>query len=204
MKKTVLLLVVIILAGVLAYKMLSDKTKKDEEKKDQPLSIGKNSDFFNRSFSGVMDHYYTLENALVDWDSLKADQAAVDLGRAADSLPVKQIRGDSNLVLTIQSLAVALSSDVKDFLGETTLAGKRKSFNTLTDELYNLVRAVKYDRETIYHIKCPMALGDSAEGYWLSNTVRVVNPYLGKKHPTFKDKMLGCGEVDDSLDFSKK
>jgi hypothetical protein len=203
MKKTVLLLVVLILAGLLAYKLLSDKGQKIDEKKDQPLAISKNSASFNTSFSSVLDDYYALESALVDWDSLKADQAATVLGLATDSLPVKQIRGDSSIVLTVQSLTVALSSEVKGFLGETGFAEKRKSFNMMTGELYDLIRAVRYDRETIYHAKCPMAF-DSVEGYWLTNTNKIVNPYLGKKHPTYKDKMLGCGEIDDSLDFSKK
>jgi hypothetical protein len=49
-----------------------------------------------------------------------------------------------------------------------------------------------------------MAFGDSSEGFWLSNTAAIINPYLGKKHPTYGAKMLGCGEVTDSLDFAKK
>ncbi len=55
MKKTVLLLVIIVMAGFLAYKLLSAKGQKNEEKKDQPLAIGKNSDSFSESFSRVMD-----------------------------------------------------------------------------------------------------------------------------------------------------
>jgi hypothetical protein len=203
MKKTVLLLVIIVLAGLLVYKLVSNKEQKNDEKKDQPLVISKNSDSFNNSFTGVMDDYYALESALVEWDSLKADQAAANMGRATDSLPVRQIKGDSSVVLTVQSLAAALSSETKGFLGETGIAEKRKSFNMMTGELYDLIRAVRYDRETIYHAKCPMAF-DSVEGYWLSNTNKIINPYLGKKHPTYKDKMIGCGEIDDSLDFSKK
>jgi hypothetical protein len=49
-----------------------------------------------------------------------------------------------------------------------------------------------------------MAFKDSEEAYWLTNTNKIINPYLGKNHPKYKDKMVGCGEVVDSLDFSKK
>ncbi len=63
---------------------------------------------------------------------------------------------------------------------------------------------MRYDGDKIYHIKCPMAFGDSAEGFWLNNSPAIVNPYLGKKHPTYGAKMLGCGEVTDSLDFEKR
>ena len=49
-----------------------------------------------------------------------------------------------------------------------------------------------------------MAFKDSIEGFWLSPTSKVVNPYLGNKHPVYKSKMLGCGEVVDSFDLTKK
>jgi hypothetical protein len=74
----------------------------------------------------------------------------------------------------------------------------------LTDEVYTLVRTVRYDGETIYHIRCPMAFNDSEQAFWLSNTPKIMNPYLGEKHPVYKNKMVGCGEIDDSLNFAKK
>ena len=52
--------------------------------------------------------------------------------------------------------------------------------------------------EQVYHMSCPTAFSDSSEAYWLSADSKVVNPYLGNKHPIYKDKMLNCGEVNDS------
>ena len=49
-----------------------------------------------------------------------------------------------------------------------------------------------------------MAFKDSLEGYWLSNSSKVVNPYLGNKHPRYGAKMIECGEVVDSFDLVKK
>src|SRR5579859_5250091 len=180
MKKLVLLVIVFALAGFLAYKLLSKTEVRPPEKKDQPLAIGKNSGPFNTSFAVLMNDYFSLKDALVEWDTIKADQAAYVLSQRADSLPIKELKADTNIVLTAQSLAASIGSEAKGFMGETGIEQKRRAFNMLTEELYNLVRTVRYDGEVIYHIKCPMAFKDSEEGYWLSNTSRIVNPYLGK------------------------
>jgi hypothetical protein len=133
-----------------------------------------------------------------------ADRAAYILAQKADSLPLGQIKADSSIVLTAKSLAASLGGDAKGLSAETGIEARRQNFNILTDELYNLVRTVRYDQSTIFHIKCPMAFQDSIEGYWLSNTSKVVNPYLGNKHPRYGAKMIECGEVVDSFDLVKK
>lgn len=204
MKKFVLLAIVFIAAGLLAYKLLSEKPTKREEPRDQPLAISKNPGAFNAAFSVLLNDYFAIKDALVDWDTLRADQAAYALAAKADSLPVKLIKADTNIILTAQSLAASLSGDARGFVGEAGIEGRRQSFNMLTEELYNLVRTVRYDGGTIYHVRCPMAFKDSVEGFWLSNTAKIVNPYLGNKHPVYKSKMLGCGEVIDSFDVTGK
>lgn len=204
MKKLVLLILVFAAAGFLAYKLLSDKpVKPTDAPQDHPLSISKNTPAFNTAFTALMTDYYALKDALVAWDPAKADQAAYSLAAKTDSLPVKELKGDSTLVLTAQSLAASMSGELKGFLGETGLEAKRQAFNMLTDELYNLIRTVHYDRQIVYHMHCPMAFKDSISGYWLSSVPKIVNPYLGDKHPVYKSKMLGCGEISDSLDFTK-
>jgi hypothetical protein len=204
MKKFVLLIIVFAAAGFLAYKLLSDKEPKTTMPKDKPLSIGKNSGIFNTAFTLFLNDYFSMKDALVQWDSVKADQAAYALAAKADSLPLKQLKADSNIVLTAQSLAASVSSEAKGFLGESGLEAKRRAFNMLTDEVYNLILTVRYDGETVYHIRCPMAFHDSEQGFWLSNTPKIINPYLGDRHPVYKNKMVGCGEIVDSLNFAAK
>lgn len=205
MKKVVLLLIVVILAGLVVWKLMS---KKEEGPKmaepDQALKISRNTSGFNMAFSGLMSDYYALKDALVAWDTVKADEAAYALARKADSLPVDQIKGDSSIVLTAKSLVASVGSEAKGIVGEGSIEQKRRGFNMLTDELYNLVRTVRYDGEKIYHDRCPMAFNETDEGFWLTNSPKIVNPYLGDKHPTYKSKMLGCGEIVDSVDFAKK
>jgi hypothetical protein len=204
MKKLVLLIIIFGLAVLVAYKLFWDKESKPAQNRDQALTISKNSGVFNVSFAAFLSDYFSLKDALVDWDTIKADQAAYRLAREADSLPIKLIKADSSIVLTAESLAASIGGDARGFLGEAGIEEKRRSFNMVTEELYNLIRTVRYDGETIYHVRCPMAFKDSEEGYWLSNAREIVNPYLGNKHPTFKNKMMGCGEIADSVDFAGK
>jgi hypothetical protein len=189
---------------LLAYRLLSDKKTSQAPPPDQALRISKNSSAFDQAFDAMMSSYFALKDALVDWDTLKADQAAQLVSARADSLPVRTLKADSAIVLTAESLAASIDAEAKGLMGETGIDGRRRSFNMLTGEMYDLIRAVKYDGQTVYHIRCPMAFGDSSEGFWLSYTPAIVNPYLGRKHPTYGAKMLGCGEVTDSLDFGKK
>ncbi len=204
MKKFILLIVIFIVAVFLGYRLLSDKKAQPDQPKDQALRIGRNSDAFNTAFSGLMNDYFSLKDALVQWDTLKADQAAYALAMKVDSLPLRTLKADSSIVLTAESLAASISGEAKGFTGENGIETRRKDFNMLTDEMYNLIRTVRYDGDRIYHIRCPMAFSDSVEGFWLSNTPTVVNPYLGVRHPVYKNKMVGCGEIVDSLDFVKK
>ncbi len=204
MKKFVLLIVVFIAAGLLAYKLLSDKPVGQQSHDDRALRISKNTAAFNNAFGSVLDNYFALHDALVNWDTLKADQAAYALAAKTDSLPIRQVRGDSGIILTAQSMAASLSGDAKGFSASAGYEGRRQTFNTVTDDLYNLLRTVQYDQSKIYHIRCPMAFKDSLEGFWLSNTPEIANPYLGNKHPVYKAKMVTCGEIIDSFPLPKK
>ena len=204
MRKIILLTVIVIVAGLLVYRLLSDKKPQSGPPPDQALKISKNTTGFDSAFAGLMNEYFAVRDALVDWDTVKADQAAGRVATSADNLPVRLLKADSSIVMTAKSLAASIDGEAKGFVGESGIAGRRHSFDMLTSELYDLVRTVQYDGEKIYHIRCPMAFGDSAEGFWLNNSPKIVNPYLGNKHPTYGTKMLGCGEVTDSLDFEKR
>ncbi|HVM90154.1 MAG TPA: DUF3347 domain-containing protein [Puia sp.] len=205
MKKLLLIIIVVALAGFVAWQFFPRRQDKPiEEKKDEPLAIGKNSSAFDRAFSKLMNDYYAVHDALVNWDTARADKAAYALQLKADSLPFTDLKGDSTVILTAKSFATSISSEMKGFVGEANIEQKRRAFNMLTDEMYNIIRTVQYGGSIIYHMRCPMAFSDSTEGYWLSAVNKVVNPYLGDKHPAYQDKMIGCGEMVDSLDFSKK
>jgi hypothetical protein len=204
MKKLVLLIIVLILAVFVGYKLFFNKGNVPPAVKDQSLVISKNSDAVNARFFVLMEYYYALKDALVEWDTARADRAAFKLEKYTDSLPWKEMKADSNIIATAENFASSINGDANGLIKETAIVQKRRSFNMITDEVYNLIRTVKYDGSVVYHDRCPMAFNDSEEGYWLSNTNDIVNPYLGKKHPKYNNKMIGCGEIVDSVDFVKK
>ena len=123
----------------------------------------------------------------------------------ADSLKTSEIKGDSTGTIkqTAADFAATMSGSAKGFRGETDLVKKKREFQLISEALYNLVRTVKYDRQKLYHQHCPMAFNDEEEAWWISNSNKIENPYLGRKHPKYKATMVECGDITDSLDFTK-
>ena len=201
-------LVSLVMAGVaFGFVACNNSEKKADATPETVVTPGvtKNTSAFNESFQKMLVTYYAVKDALVEYDTIKANTAARQLAVYADSLKVNEIRGDStgDVKATAKNYAGTITGSALGLAGETELSQKKKEFSMISDAMYDLVRTVKYDKEKIYHQHCPMALNESDEAYWLSNNSAVVNPYLGKKHPKFRDAMVGCGDVTDSLDFSR-
>ncbi len=170
--------------------------KAEETKKNEPLAQSQNSTDFNDKFTSLLNSYYRLKDAFVaSNDTLAASQAKA-LIASADNLNLQEVKADSSIVEMAKQYIGSISSEAKALVAEQNLDAKRKSFQMISDNMYDLVRTVHFDKETIYHQFCPMAFND-AGAYWLSRTTDIKNPYFGKK-------MLTCGEVKDSIDFRGK
>lgn len=203
MKKALLLILVLAAALAITYLLLRKGSSAETvEKRDEPLAVSSNSSAFTRSFSVLMNDYYKLSDAFVDWDTAAIRDKANKLANSADSLHLNLLKADTSIIQTAENLVQSIGGEVKGLNGETLMEGKKRELNMITDELYSLIRTVRYDGGVIYHMRCPIAFSDSSEGYWLSPNNLIVNPYLGKKHPVYKDKMLGSGEVSDSIHFA--
>ena len=176
----------------------ADGTKSQPEA-PAPLSKSANSEAFNTSFQQLLDSYYSLKDGLVK--STKAVDASVDpsanaLVKSADSLKLSELQADQSIVDLAKDYLKSISADAKGLAGEKDLEAKRKSFQTISDNLYNLMRTVRYDRQVSYYQYCPMAFNNQG-AYWLSKQSEIRNPYFG-------DKMLDCGETKETLDFTPK
>ena len=204
MKKALLLIAVLALALGIAYLVLhkNNSGSNKPEEKDLPLSVNSKTSAFNRSFAGLLISYYQLADGFVNADSSGISSSAGKLSSAVDSIRFDKFKADTAIVQTAKSLALSIQGDVAGLKGEKTMEEKKREFNMITDELYSLVRVVKYDGSVIYYMRSPKAFADSSEAYWLSPSNKIVNPYLGKNHPVYKDKMLDYGEVSDSIHFS--
>lgn len=195
----------LLIAGSLAACGGSDQQAKESTTTAAKPLVSVNTDAFNRSFSVILSAYDSLKDALADYDTAAANKAATQLKAATDSLPLKEIKGDSTGAIkeTAASYISTVTSSAKTLITEAELEKKKRQFQAISDALYDLIRTVKYDKQKIYRQHCPMAFNDSEEAYWISVSDKVVNPYLGKKHPKYKATMLECGDIADSLDFRK-
>ena len=160
------------------------------------ITQSKNSDEFNRSFSGVLENYYGLKDALVATNDTLAASVAQQLGASVSTIMLSELKDDSSIAIMVKGYAETISDEARALASQKDIETKRKSFQTISDNMYDLLRAVRYDGGIVYHQFCPMAFND-AGAYWLSKTSDIKNPYFGKK-------MLTCGEVKDSINFAGK
>jgi len=198
MKRPIALLIAILALGTGAYFLFFNGKKVEKGPKDQPLAIAENTAPFNQSFDQLLSAYLQVKDALVASDTNLVNKAAAELLVAADSLKTEEIKGDSTgaLKATAKDFALTINGSAKGILGEVDIENKRKDFELITDALYNLIRTVKYSGKKVYYNFCPMAFNDKG-AYWMSTESEIRNPYFG-------NKMLTCGNVTDSLDYSKK
>jgi hypothetical protein len=173
-----------------------DNKPVDTAKKDEPLIQSKNSSAFNDRFTSFLDDYYHLKDAFVLSNDTMATRSANVLALSSDSLNLQEVKADSSIIQMAEGYVQTVSSEAKALAGEKDLEAKRKSFQMISDAMYDLVRTIRFDKEVVYHQFCPMAFND-AGAYWLSANAEIKNPYFGKK-------MLECGEVKDSIDFRGK
>ncbi len=174
-----------------------EKAKVEEAPAQVALSKSKNSAAFNESFGKMMDDYFHLKDNFITEKDTAINFYARKMMYDTDSLKLGELKDGDLLVQNAKSFASSISSELKGLSGEKDIKAKRKSFNMLTDQVYNLVRIVRYDREIVYHQHCPMAFDEGdANAYWLSRSGDIKNPY--------KPSMLTCGDVSDSLDYRPK
>jgi hypothetical protein len=192
MKRFVLYGLVLVLAACGS----NDEKAKEEPQPQGPLAKSANSLAFNQSFGQLLAEYYSLKDNFIAENEVAVTQSAKSLMISADSLKLGELKADSNIVNTARIYSQGISSELKGLLGEKDLEAKRKSFQMISDQLYDLVRTVRYDQSIVYHDYCPMAFNDQGAN-WLSNTTAIRNPYIPKK-------MITCGEIKDSIDFRQK
>lgn len=198
MNRRVLGLAVLLIAIFLTFRFCSSNDKQKVDEKPTPLSVAVHSGAFNQSFSGLLESYYALKDAFVASNTELVNSAADRLIEKAASLQVDELRGDTSGTIreTAKTFVTIMNSSAAAIKSEQDIEEKRREFNMLSDALWNLTRTVQYDGEKVYYQYCPMAF-DNSGAYWLSNNKEIRNPYFGSK-------MLNCGEVTDSLDYSKQ
>lgn len=204
MKKWIVL-VILALIGVFSWYFLVTKKKpKDEVPKQEPLSVGQYSDSLNLSINKVLSSYYTLTEDFVNWDSAAVSKHAIELKTGLQNLNLNEVQKDSIIHQTALSFIESSKGEVDGMIAGESLGQKRSALNNLSDNMYNLMRTIRFDGGKIYLQECPMAFNETEPGVWLSNTDSIRNPYLGLHHPKYKGGMLECGATKDTLNFTTR
>ena len=198
MNRSAIVLIVLLLVIVALFRFCNSNPESDAGFKQNPLGISKNSGTFNQSFNALLFAYYALKDAFIAGDTVKINSASIQVQAGADSLNVNEIQGDSTGMIkeTARSFAITISSSAVAIRAEKDLEAGRKELNVITDALWSLTRTVEYAGQKIYYHYCPMAFNNQG-AYWLSDSRKILNPYFG-------NKMLKCGEIRDSIDYSQR
>lgn len=171
--------------------------KKPPADTDEPQPVAKvtsYSEAFDASFENVLNRYYALRDALVASDTAAANREAALLIQAVHDLKLDELKAidTSNIIIpTAQTYTAGINSESEGLLGEAGIENKRKAFQMISGNLFDLTRTVRYGKEKVYLLHCPMAFNDAGAD-WLSSSTEIKNPYFGSK-------MLTCGAVKDSV-----
>jgi len=207
MKKFLLVVVVLVIALVGAWYFGLFKGKdKPSGPKPEGLTVSKHSNSFNESMSKALDSYYILTESFVNWDTLKINTSLADLKTSVDSLRIHEMEKDSAIYPTVQSQWESIKAEISGMEADTSLYERREDLNMLSQQLFDLLRIVKYDAAKVFYQECPMALNNhESSAFWLSansETKSRRNPYLGLHDPKYGKAMLTCGQTRDSINFA--
>lgn len=141
----------------------------------------------------ILNCYYNLKDAFVKEDTVliaELSKKLKDIVNVSDSIDyTKDTLVQKNADLLLQSIAAELIA----LNGETQWAAKQRSFQFVSEVLYDYLKTIQYSGGIVFRQYCPMAF-DNEGAIWLSNKNAVVNPYFGTT-------MLHCGSVLDSLHY---
>ncbi|QJD96002.1 DUF3347 domain-containing protein [Mucilaginibacter robiniae] len=134
------------------------------------------------SKDAVLFAYYGVKNALITGNAATTNAKAKEFQSAVNAVPADQLTEAQKDKLLFDARHIGESNDI---------AHQREHFANLSQNLYELVKAGKFNSAPVYRDYCPMK-----KSYWLSESATIKNPYYG-------NQMLTCGEVKETLPAAK-
>ena len=199
--RPILIFLLVAGAGIIIWLFVARPEEKVQPAKQQAIAVSKHSDSFNTGISNVMAEYSRLAESFVNWDSSQSAATAANLVQKFESLHLDELQKDSSGIFeTAAAFIENAKGDAGTIASEKGIRQQREAFNSLTDNYYQFLNTVKYDRQTLYLQECPMAFDDTKSALWISEKEQIRNPYLGLHHPTYGKGMLSCGETKIKLD----
>jgi len=177
--------------------------KKPAEAEKKPVS--QHSAGFNQSFDAMMNDYYALTEAFVNWDSNAVITKTASLQNSLKAISLDDIKGDTAAFTTAKATLGNITANTSEMASGADITTKRHQFNDLSQNIFDLMRAVKYDEKKLYLQRCSMPFDDGSTAVWLTDKGKdsIRNPYLGLHHPHYGGGMIECGENVSTIDFQK-
>ena len=199
MRPSLAILAVVVLAFGAWWLFFKDKSNNDTPKQEA-LKVGKHSTEFNQSVGAIVTEYLSLKETFVNADTSKIKAQERKFVSAIDSIKIDELKKDTTGIFQSAQLLIGdIVSNANAILKETDITEMRQDFRMVSENLFPLLKTIRYEGEKLYWQNCPMAFGEGKDASWLSNTEKIINPYLGKNHPEFKSTMLHCGEIKDTI-----
>lgn len=133
----------------------------------------------------IINAYLDLKNALVGSDAKTARLKAADLVNILATQPDQSLTAQQQKVII--KYRDKMVFDARHISESDALGHQREHFAALSGNMYEVLKAVKMNSNTLYEQYCPMK-----KAYWISEIRDIKNPYFG-------NEMLTCGKVTETL-----
>jgi len=134
----------------------------------------------------VFEAYFRLKDAFVQSNASEVKKYAASLNNTFKDVDMGKLPHNAHTVWMEKSQR--LMTLTQQLAEEKDLDKQRKTFASLSEQLYPLAKVVSF-KDNIYYQTCPMFNGGS---YWLSREEHIKNPFYGSK-------MLSCGSTVETI-----
>lgn len=174
--KTINLITTTALIGI-AVLLIACNSENNESDSSQKTENSDSQNDNKEEVRKILSDYLAIKNALTETDGAAASSEAKKLLSHLNEIKTEEVE--------------KIRTDAEHISATENTDDQRAAFNTLSQNVYTLVKATEANASTLYKQYCPMAF-DNEGAYWLSSKKEIANPYFG-------DKMLRCGKVEEEL-----
>jgi hypothetical protein len=138
------------------------------------------------SIDKITNAYLAVKNALATGNSTTTEAKAKELFETLSADPGKGLKPDQQK--TLNTYLEKLKFDSRHISESSSIDHQREHFESLSKNLYDVLKGLKLNTTTIYQQYCPMK-----KAYWLSESSTIKNPYYNDK------EMSTCGKNTSTL-----
>jgi membrane fusion protein, copper/silver efflux system len=139
---------------------------------------------FQKQINDVYQASLELNKAFVGGDVTRVKEKAGSMIHRVTEVDMSLVKGDAHMAW--MKYMKPLSDDLGKISVSDDLVSQRKSYATVSEELYKVIKSYGVG-ETVYYMYCPMAKSN-----WLNDSKEVNNPYYG-------EMMLKCGSSKEEI-----